>query len=552
MLRPDGTVKVLDFGLAKAGARRAAGAGIRTCPASPTMTYAGDGGRRGARHGGLHEPRAGARPRGGQALGHLVVRLRAVRVPDGAPGVPRRDGVGHDRRDPQERADLGALPRGHAAARARAARALPLQGPARSPARHRRGARDSGGRSAGRCAGRGRRAAGARRGAGACPLWAAASPRSPSRSSPRAPLLAYIPKPARRLRSANSTCWRRDRDGLVLHTEAVARRPPHRLHREEPLWVRDLDQLEPRAVADVGGLTPLAWSPDSRTVVYNDRKQLWKVAVDGGAPVSRSARCPARAASSAPRGRRPGSSRSRSGAAACTRCRWAEARRRCCSTSIPPRPSTTTRRRGSRTGTCSTSSTGRTRERAGSERRLSLAVFDGSRGFPIAGDFGGSNPSPVVTASGTLLFVRRDANAGIWAVPYDAPGAARRASRAWSRPARRSVSVADDGSLLYMEGQSSEGPNELVWVDRAGKRRSRPSVHRIPGSQTLRFRRTAGALRSRPAAAGNGDVLGARPGPRASTRGSRSAKPTKSCPSGSARPACPTWRPIRPAPGSSP
>ena len=43
---------------------------------------------------------------------------------------------------------------------------------------------------------------------------------------------------------------------------------------KEKLWIRDLEQLEPREVATVGGLTPLAWSPDSRTLVYNDAA-LW-------------------------------------------------------------------------------------------------------------------------------------------------------------------------------------------------------------------------------------------------------------------------------------
>ena len=62
MLRPDGTVKVLDFGLAKAGA--AAGAGSDRRPfAFPDDDARRDGGGRDPWDRGLHEPRAGPRPR---------------------------------------------------------------------------------------------------------------------------------------------------------------------------------------------------------------------------------------------------------------------------------------------------------------------------------------------------------------------------------------------------------------------------------------------------------------------------------------------------------
>ena len=58
------------------------------------------------RHRRLHEPRAGARQAGRPAHGHLVVRLRAVRMPDRHAGVRGRDGLGHRRLHPAERARL--------------------------------------------------------------------------------------------------------------------------------------------------------------------------------------------------------------------------------------------------------------------------------------------------------------------------------------------------------------------------------------------------------------------------------------------------------------
>ena len=79
-LKPDGTVKVLDFGIAKAldaaGDERLAAAGLDDAR--------DDGGRRRARHGRLHEPRAGARQSRRQARRHLGVRLRALRDADRA------------------------------------------------------------------------------------------------------------------------------------------------------------------------------------------------------------------------------------------------------------------------------------------------------------------------------------------------------------------------------------------------------------------------------------------------------------------------------------
>ena len=78
-VRTDGTVKVLDFGLAKA---------LDATPraSSPSLTHRRPSPHRRAdrrghdpRHGGLHESRAGARPGGRQAHRHLGVRLRAVR-----------------------------------------------------------------------------------------------------------------------------------------------------------------------------------------------------------------------------------------------------------------------------------------------------------------------------------------------------------------------------------------------------------------------------------------------------------------------------------------
>ena len=75
MLTPDGTVKVLDFGLAKAaGGRVGRGRPRRATLALPAAPP--------ARHAGLYEPGTGARRPGGQSGRHLVVRRGAVRAAD--------------------------------------------------------------------------------------------------------------------------------------------------------------------------------------------------------------------------------------------------------------------------------------------------------------------------------------------------------------------------------------------------------------------------------------------------------------------------------------
>ena len=88
-ITPDGVVKVLDFGLAKA---------VGPCRQSDRTGIA-DGRRRryarrrDPRHRRVHEPGAGARPGGGQARRHLGLRVRALRDADRASGLRRRDGL---------------------------------------------------------------------------------------------------------------------------------------------------------------------------------------------------------------------------------------------------------------------------------------------------------------------------------------------------------------------------------------------------------------------------------------------------------------------------
>ena len=85
-LTPKGDVKILDFGVAKS-ARPADGSAARPSVATDVG--------RDTRNARLHEPGAGARPAGGQAHGHLGVRLCAVRAAHRTPAILRDHALGH-------------------------------------------------------------------------------------------------------------------------------------------------------------------------------------------------------------------------------------------------------------------------------------------------------------------------------------------------------------------------------------------------------------------------------------------------------------------------
>jgi serine/threonine-protein kinase len=50
------------------------------------------------------------------------------------------------------------------------------------------------------------------------------------------------------------------------------------------LWVRDLARLETRPLEQTNGAVRPFWSPDSRTIAYGARGKLWKVLAEGGSP----------------------------------------------------------------------------------------------------------------------------------------------------------------------------------------------------------------------------------------------------------------------------
>ncbi|HEU4333989.1 MAG TPA: LpqB family beta-propeller domain-containing protein, partial [Candidatus Eisenbacteria bacterium] len=234
------------------------------------------------------------------------------------------------------------------------------------------------------------------------------------------------------------------------------------------LWVRDLDRLAPRAVADVSETTPLCWSPDSRTIVYREGATLWKVAAEGGEPA---ALCgipgtgSILGASWGPDGTiafavwRGGMYQVSSGGGSA-------------SLLFDIDPATTVDYHYpawvSNGDLLYVTHWKQHRDSTGAFRG-SLALFDGSKRIPVELDLGEADAAPLLTREGELLFLRTGVNEGIWAVPFDI-GRRRVAGAPYLvAPGAASISVSDDGSLLYAGGTDRATANDMVWLDRSGK-----------------------------------------------------------------------------------
>ena len=71
--------------------------------------------------------------------------------------------------------------------------------------------------------------------------------------------------------------------------------------------------------------------------------------------------------------------------------------------------------------------------------------------------------------AGYLLMWRFDQNPGIWAVPFSDRLPLRIDDAFMVAPGARNATVARDGTLIYSIGSNAPQANELVWIDRAGQ-----------------------------------------------------------------------------------
>src|SRR5438445_3517598 len=146
---PDGRVKVLDYGLAKA---MTGDATVPDLTHSPTVTMGATLG--GMLLGGrLHEPRAGPGFASRPPRRHLVLRGRALRDAHRQAGFPGQIALRHAGVGAEGRAGLACATHPDASDSSQTAAALPEKGPQTETASHRRCAH-RGRRSLGRCASR--------------------------------------------------------------------------------------------------------------------------------------------------------------------------------------------------------------------------------------------------------------------------------------------------------------------------------------------------------------------------------------------------------------
>ena len=290
-LTPDGKVKVLDFGLAKAWTGDDPGVRLGGRPLAVAHARAHrHRGRPHPRHRGLHVARAGARQGRRQARRHLGVRRRALRDAHRPAALRGRDGERRARRGAEDRARLERRcprrrPLACVSCSAAASSATPKQrlrdiGEARAGPRRRRLARrrrrlrpPRPGRlaAAPRSAGRRSRSSPCSAAAGIW-LWTRLRP-----APPRAVTRLQIALPPGQVLSGNGGPAI-SRDGRTL---AYAARDATGVAR---LYVRALDRFEASVVPESEGAQAPFFSPDGSRVGFFARAKLMTAAVAGGAP----------------------------------------------------------------------------------------------------------------------------------------------------------------------------------------------------------------------------------------------------------------------------
>jgi hypothetical protein len=234
------------------------------------------------------------------------------------------------------------------------------------------------------------------------------------------------------------------------------------------IWVRDLDQTAAHSVADIATPGPLGWSPDSDTLVFADQKKLWRVPARGGAKVA--------IADIPGTGDILGAAWSRSGQVAFAIWRG-DMYEVPAAGGVPSLLFAADPRTVVDFHYPSWLPNGdllyliHWKDASSGDRHAPdyLAVFDGVKQHPLSIDVGSADAAPTLAPRGLLLYLRQGQNAGIWAVPYDVEKRRKSGEPFLAAPAATSVSASEDGSLLYVEQSRSELVNEMVWMDRTGK-----------------------------------------------------------------------------------
>jgi Tol biopolymer transport system component len=233
------------------------------------------------------------------------------------------------------------------------------------------------------------------------------------------------------------------------------------------IWVRDLDALAPRAVADITSMTSIGWSPDSRILAFDASHKLWKVPAEGGRPV---AVCDLPGTGAA-----VGLGWSRNGKIAFAA--WRGGLYQVADGGGAPEllvdidPATMVDfhypswlANGDLLYLTHWKSDAEAQGRA----QPVLYAFDGKRSFAVDAGGGAIDDQPMVTPTGRLVWHSREPNVGAWTAPYDLAGRRVSGPAVLVAPDAQWLSLSAEGSLLYVEGSNKDSPLELVWMDRSG------------------------------------------------------------------------------------
>ena len=232
------------------------------------------------------------------------------------------------------------------------------------------------------------------------------------------------------------------------------------------LWVRDLARLEVREIEGTDGARRPFWSPDSRTIAFGAHGKLWKVLAESGAPT---VICELAGSlwddDAGGAWLSDGTIVFSNGNAGL----WQVSSQGGDPVEVlKPDP-----KRELHFHTASALPDGRSvvyvvhrsGEGGGGD---TLGLWTGGKARVLVTSAGQSVDDPAYSPSGHLLFTRSPTNAGVWALPFSLKTLAPTGEAFLVSPGRRGVSVASDGTLVLLPPLRRR-PVSLAWADRSGK-----------------------------------------------------------------------------------